>query len=154
MSRGVLFFPMNTPFLERIHYEPMSGCWIWGGATDGGGYGVYREKGVKQLIKAHRYCYQLLKGKITSGLDLDHKCRNRCCVNPDHLEPVTRSVNIKRGYQAHPTEFCKYGHPLSGDNMRIRTGKFGRKICVTCQRRMGLAYYYRTKEKREKNEHI
>jgi hypothetical protein len=69
-------------------------CWIWQRAMDGNGYGsTYTEK-------AHRMMYRRYVGAIPTGLDLDHLCRQRACVNPAHLEPVTRAVNTQRGVRA------------------------------------------------------
>ena len=72
-----------------------SGCWNWTGANKGNGYGNSWLNGKNQ--PAHRVVYQIAIGNIKEGLDLDHLCRNRGCVNPAHLEPVTRSTNLKRG---------------------------------------------------------
>lgn len=72
-------------------------CWLWTAATEKG-YGLYRHDG--RLSKAHRVVYELLVGPVPTGLDLDHLCRVRNCVNPAHLEPVTRAVNLRRGAEA------------------------------------------------------
>jgi hypothetical protein len=79
---------------DRYCVEP-NGCWTWLGADDGHGYGAVRIAGATQ--KAHRVVYQEQVGPIPDGLDLDHICRNRKCVNPAHCEPVTRAVNLRRG---------------------------------------------------------
>jgi hypothetical protein len=69
-------------------------CWLWKNARMANGYGVFRS-GYK-LHSAHRVFYTQTKGTIPKGLDLDHLCKIRHCVNPDHLEAVTRSINISR----------------------------------------------------------
>lgn len=80
--------------------DKTSTCWLWTGALTlasnkhVGGYGRFRVGA--QMRRAHRYAYELLVGPIPAGLDLDHLCNNRRCVNPAHLEPVTRAVNISR----------------------------------------------------------
>lgn len=113
--------------------EPNSGCWLWTGYVAGNGYGIIYGRfpdGTHQQ-KAHRYGYQLIRGEVPSGLQLDHKCRTRCCVNPDHLEPVTQQENMRRGerYRALVTGTCKYGHPV-----RVVTQYGGKRSrCSTCQ---------------------
>jgi hypothetical protein len=71
-----------------------SGCWEWTAAKDPTGYGRFSV--ARSMDYAHRAAYKLLVGPIPAGLDLDHLCRNRGCVNPDHLEPVTRRENLLR----------------------------------------------------------
>lgn len=113
--------------------EPMSGCWLWIGPLCGAGYGRMTIGGERP--GAHRLSYELFVGPIPEGLELDHLCRTRCCVNPDHLEPVTQRENGRRGFSAPAINarktHCPEGHPLSGDNVRI-DGHTRR--CVTCYR--------------------
>jgi hypothetical protein len=72
-------------------------CWIWHGAITRG-YGTFRiGKEVNGTALAHRLSYQWLVGPLPDGLELDHLCFVRCCVNPAHLEPVTHSINLERG---------------------------------------------------------
>lgn len=78
-------------FESHVHHDPNSGCWLWAGADNGVGYGKFRGK------YAHRVSYEAAKGPIPDGMHLDHLCRIRCCVNPDHLEPVTNAENARRG---------------------------------------------------------
>jgi len=75
--------------------EPNSGCWLWTGTLNPGGYGCVGFQG--KTKGAHRVAYMLANGSISAGMDLDHLCRVRCYVNPGHLEAVTRSVNLRRG---------------------------------------------------------
>lgn len=89
---------------RRITVDPDSCCWNWDKAAVGG-YGVSSLDGKRSV--AHRVVWTLLRGPIPDGLDLDHLCRNRLCVNPDHLEPVTRSENLLRGFAARG---CRNGH--------------------------------------------
>jgi hypothetical protein len=74
---------------------PFSGCWVWLRSLDGGGYA--RTRIDKKTKPVHRVTYELKYGPVPAGLDLDHLCRVRCCINPDHVEPVTRKVNALRG---------------------------------------------------------
>lgn len=115
--------------------EVVGRCWIWQGRPNGNSYGVLRVKG--KTTAAHRFGYELLVGTIPDNLELDHLCRNRLCVRPEHLEPVTTRVNILRGMgrgaiEARMTD-CKYGHPLSGENLYIRPSD-GKRRCRQCNR--------------------
>jgi hypothetical protein len=138
--------------MESFSPEPMSGCWLWFRAQNSLGYGnVYYEK---RYRPAHRVVYELCKGEILAGLELDHLCRVTCCVNPDHLEPVTHRVNILRGTLLefnHSRLFkkthCKNGHELTPENSRYKNGS---RACWTCRRKQDLnRYHLRMAAKRE-----
>lgn len=116
-------------------YEPVTetGCWLWRRSTNGVGYGKLQQDG--RLKYAHRLSYELLRGPIPEGFTIDHLCRIRCCVNPDHLEPVTMRENVLRGEgmsakHAKKTH-CPAGHPYSGTNLVI--GVRGNRLCRICQ---------------------
>lgn len=79
---------------SKIQRQP-DGCWLWTGGISSNGYGTWTLGGATN--SAHRLLYTLLVGPVPIGLDLDHLCRNRLCVNPSHLEPVTRRENLLRG---------------------------------------------------------
>ena len=83
-------------FYEKADIKTNEECWIWRGATAPHGYGVFN-LGQNTYRGAHRVAYQLSIGPIPDGFDLDHLCRRRNCVNPLHLEPVTRKENLNRG---------------------------------------------------------
>ena len=116
--------------IERIESnllpEPNSGCWIWLGYV-ADGYGKINNKKGSTLV--HRAMYEHVKGPVPEGLQLDHICRTRCCANPDHLEPVTQVVNVRRGAAART--HCKLGHPLDG---YVSRGSSGQRFCKQCQR--------------------
>lgn len=120
--------------IERFwHYvEITPSCWLWTAAiTDG--YGSIHSSYLRRNLRAHRFAYELLVGPIPVGLQLDHLCRVRRCVNPAHLEPVTARENIMRGVgmgarNARRTH-CPKGHPYEGDNLLL--DKTGRR-CRTC----------------------
>jgi len=110
------------------------GCWEWVAAIGGGGYGVVRNDGRQQA--AHRVLYEIMVGPIPAGLQLDHLCRNRRCVRPGHLEPVTCGENIRRGTaggirgaQQQAKTHCPAGHAYDEDNTRLARG---RRICRAC----------------------
>jgi hypothetical protein len=118
------------------------GCWRWTDVTRNG-YGRFQIKGKK--VTAHRYSYELIVGAIPEGLDLDHICRVRECVNPEHLEPKTRRQNLlAEGSQSSAAKaarktHCDHGHPLSGDNLYRRRDNNCRQ-CIKCNTRR-KAYY-------------
>lgn len=109
-------------------------CWMWTASTNGVGYGQFWNG--SRLVKAHRWSYERFVGPIPDGLQLDHLCRNRACVDPAHLEPVTGRTNVLRGAtvvaakakQSH----CIRGHLLAGGNLYVEPGGRKRK-CKTCQ---------------------
>lgn len=101
-----------------------SPCWVWQRALDKQGYGCAWSE--QRLRGAHRVIYELLVGPIPDGLELDHLCRVPACVNPDHLEPVSRSENIRRGL----------GAKLTRD--QAREIKYGTEDSVALASRFGI----------------
>lgn len=93
----------GEPLVERIMAKVRkveSGCWIFTGGLQGRGYGHIRGENRKMVV-AHLALYRALKGPVANGLELDHICRVRACVNPDHLEQVTHQENVRRGLAGH-----------------------------------------------------
>jgi hypothetical protein len=95
--------------------DKSSGCWIWKGGLSARGYGLYKAlmpDGQKKLVFAHRYAYEMRHQiKLTTDETLDHLCFETRCVNPDHLEPVSRRVNLDRAV-ANRTH-CSNGHAIA-----------------------------------------
>lgn len=110
-------------------------CWIWTGTLSGGVSGGYARMGADgRSVWAHRFSYEHYVGELVPGLQIDHLCRVRCCVNPDHLEQVTPRDNVIRGDSFAAKEakktHCKRGHPFDEKNTRI-TPK-GHRDCRAC----------------------
>jgi hypothetical protein len=128
-------------FEDKFIPEPNSGCWIWLACfSKKTGYGRLGWNG--SVTSAHQVSYQLHKGRIPQGLEIDHLCRNRICVNPEHLEAVTHQVNMLRGatvVAAHVAKTnCPKGHPYSAENTEYFRNM---RYCKECRRvRQRLAY--------------
>lgn len=128
--------PLNSENIwKHIKFpkDPTS-CWIWLGRLSPEGYGKFSFDNKEWL--AHRFIYQYLMGKeIPKGLVSDHLCRNRACVNPDHLEFVTIGVNINRG-DGNPNKkktHCKFGHPFDEKNTYYyQEGIYPKRKCKLC----------------------
>ncbi|MFJ8213256.1 HNH endonuclease signature motif containing protein [Streptomyces sp. NPDC096033] len=131
-SRMTVIEPCND-FWRQV--EPTGFCWNWTGRRTHNGYGDFREGGVR--TRAHRYAYEMLVGPIPEGLVLDHLCRNRLCVNPDHLEPVTIGENVLRGMGPTSIAFrrgeCVKGHSVDETTGYLRSN--GRYECRACSHR-------------------
>lgn len=123
-----------------------STCWLWTGSISKKGYGNFGAGGKSRL--AHRVAYQLIVGHIPVGLTLDHLCRVRNCVNPEHLEPVTGTENTRRGdagkYLADRTH-CPKGHAYDDENTRYN--RRGQRVCKACAKEFSRSYAQRNPEK-------
>lgn len=113
-------------------------CWTWTAVKNNKGYGQISLGGRSgPLVLAHRASWELHNGPIPVGMTLDHLCRNRSCVNPQHLEPVTHATNVKRGdagaIHAAKTH-CPSRHPYDAENTHLYDG---RRYCKACNRAQG-----------------
>lgn len=122
----------KTEVLFWIKVAKTRRCWTWTAAQAGGGYGKFQVK--RKAVYAHRFAYELAKGKIPRGLQIDHLCRNRLCVNPAHLEAVTCRENLLRGEGLtalrSKQRSCIRGHKFTKSNTRVRAN--GTRKCRLC----------------------
>jgi hypothetical protein len=117
-------------------------CWLWTGSKHRLGYGRINV-GKGKIRSAHVVVYEIHIGLVPEGLELDHLCRVRNCVNPDHLEPVTHEENIARATPFWYKTHCPRGHEHNEKNTYINPK--GRRICRTCTNRQGREYEQRKK---------
>jgi hypothetical protein len=125
----------SAPFWTYVERRGPEECWPWRGYVDKRyGYGFYSQQ--SQPIRAHRYAFEDEIGPIPEGLVLDHLCRERTCVNPGHLEPVTIAENVMRGdtYGARNAvkTHCAAGHEFTEENTYFRKDRPGR-MCRQCR---------------------
>ncbi len=125
---------MRERFIAKFTVNPKSGCWEWQANTTPNGYGLVKLDGRNQM--AHRVAYELFVGPIPDGLEIDHLCRVRNCVNPEHLEPVTGRENKLRGLTVNAANaaktHCIHGHEFTPAN--TGTDSRGRRECKACRR--------------------
>lgn len=110
--------PIELRIAAKFSVQHETGCQIWQGSLDRHGYGQIFAGG--KTFRVHRLNYILAKGELDVSVKLDHLCRNRACINPDHLDPVSDRVNILRGesfsaVNARKTH-CDHGHEFSKTN--------------------------------------
>lgn len=118
--------PLHHPRLAKFIVVSPNGCWMWGGATGSSKYGKVRWNGRDE--STHRVCYEMERGSIPSGLEIDHLCKVKLCVNPSHLEAVTRSENMRRT----SLNYCRRGlHELVPPNIYVSPSR-GRRNCRPC----------------------
>jgi len=102
---------------ERLALETViaaTGCWEWQGLTRGS-YGRITFQNIK--LTTHVASWELVYGPVPEGLELDHLCENKICLNPDHLEAVTHAENIRRALEGNFQEVCKRGHKRIPENL-------------------------------------
>lgn len=159
--------PRRTPMdaLTSYHKVLANGCWQWTRKIDAGGYGriSVKQNGKMRHALVHRVAYEEFVGPIPDGMDLDHlchthdpscaggkRCPHRSCINPEHLEPVSKLENVLRGKSFSAINknksICSRGHLFTEENTRKTPD--GRRRCLICMRANWLAKYYRDKRRK------
>lgn len=121
---------------EGARVNPDTGCWEWSGTRIGGGYASMSVSDRTRYV--HRISYETFVGPIPQGTELDHLCRVRHCVNPEHLEPVSHRENVRRGTSGavngarqKAKTHCPAGHPYAGANLYLAPSD-GHRQCRAC----------------------
>lgn len=156
MTKGPAPKPIADRFWGKVDRRSSEECWLWTGNKIPAGYGQFRigsmADGTRRFAMAHRIAYELSIGPIPAALVLDHLCRTPLCCNPDHLEPVTRGENVRRGKTGKPEtnggaifnrakEHCRNGHPYSTANTYVNPD--GHRSCKICSRLASQNYKIR-----------
>ncbi|HEY6021612.1 MAG TPA: HNH endonuclease signature motif containing protein [Candidatus Paceibacterota bacterium] len=136
----------QTRFWAYVDKRSPEECWPWLASTSDAGYGAFSVG--KRYINAHRFAYESIIGPIPDGLTLDHRCRNRACVNPAHLEPVSRGENTLRGKTITAANraktHCPKGHEYTPENTYNWSN---RRVCKTCHKAKTAAQRVRWQDK-------
>lgn len=149
---GRLIKGWNGTEIERFWSKvyKSQNCWLWMGSTLKNGYGVFWYS--NRPGYAHRYSYELHQGKIRLGEEIDHLCRVRNCVNPSHLEAVTRQINVRRGMAGDSLRrrqlsktHCPQGHEYNTKNIYVNPKHPERRDCRPC--RLQAAKNYRERKR-------
>lgn len=141
---------MGSPLLPSRFWakvDKTATCWLWTAAPDDKGYGRLKVSG--KHLYAHRLSYEAFNGPIPDGLQIDHLCRVRSCVNPDHLEAITQAENVRRGLRGVLTTHCPKGHEYTPENTYVgHSRRYPNRMCRTCVRAATRAWAARTRSER------
>ncbi len=129
---------LRRRFAAKVHVvRGAEGCWFWTGTRKSTGYGQFWNG--HRTVQAHRWSWEQRNGPIPEGLEIDHLCKQRDCVNPRHLEVVTRGENVRRSSSGAATAavhaartHCREGHELTPENTYVPQP--GWRRCRTCMR--------------------
>lgn len=148
--------PTAKPILERLEglTRKTPRCWTWIGTMDRNGYGSMvvgsRVDGSRRTKKAYRVWYEIIKGPIPGDMEIDHRCRNRACVNPSHLEVVTHRENMVRGATFAAANVakttCPKGHQYTEENTYRRPDAPHQRECLTCRKTKRKERYWSNKK--------
>lgn len=139
---GRRFSSPEDKLVSYTRVDLASGCWLWQGPRRTAGYGVFswwdRDAHRQRACSAHTAMFEMMVGPVPAGLELDHLCRNRACVNPAHLEPVSHAENMRRGHMPRGTQnangrktHCPQGHAYDETNTYMWEG---RRFCRACKK--------------------
>ncbi len=138
---------LGERFMAKVKISESNDCWNWDAYVDPDGYGRFVLNG--RTFRAHRASYVLFIGPIPDGLEIDHLCRNRGCVNPSHIEAVSRRTNWLRSQSPSAINLSKT-HCINGhafDTANTRTGRNGMRYCRRCNADAAARYHARKKGK-------
>lgn len=126
-------------FFKSFIVSESSACWFWLRQQDKDGYGLFKIgsllNNTRRQVRAHRWSYEMFRGQIRDGVEPDHLCQNKSCVNPFHIELVTHRVNLRRGRGA-TKKICNYGHLRSESGRLTKSGV----VCRECHRLNGIKF--------------
>lgn len=135
--------PLPDRFMAKVEPEPNTGCWLWTGTLHNG-YGRFSP--TTKAASAYRISYELFKGPVPAGMEIDHACRVRSCVNPDHLRAVTHTENMQNSVYCLKTH-CSHGHLLDGANLVRWRAELGLRKCRHCTNASTAAYKIRKRQR-------